>query len=512
MQTQSCKVLLLVSTIIIVASASAQGPLNGGDPNCDGVNDISDLTHTVDFMFQNGPPPCTIPAGGANGWIDGGSNVFLESSSDFVGIGTSSPTTRLEVRSPGSTQPVIRFGDGFGFGNLIAGSGSVSIATQDGTPRFTIRQSDGNVGIGTSSPEYPLHVYKIASGIHPSFFESNSTYGTAVKIRSNSAAASWDMGVTGSIMIPETINPGIFFLLEEGTTRPVLTLSSDGFTLLNIRQDFNDAITHNGVYSKLFNSSGGNLTGIVGSVESSTPGNGGTLMGVYGKGTGDGPLRIGGKFIGTGQAYTNDGISYGIMANGHYGTEAYGIYANAQLADVNWAGYFWGNVRVTGTFDNSAPSVIMDHPLDPENKYLHHSSVNSPDMKNIYDGNVVTDDDGYAQVVMPDYFEVLNTDFRYQLTVIGDFAQAIIAEEISNGEFVIRTDQPNVKVSWQVTGIRHDQFAEANRIQVEVTKSQAERGLYLHPEEHGQPIERSVDYKKHKESLEQRTEISRNAE
>jgi hypothetical protein len=81
----------------------------------------------------------------STGWVDDGSVVRLESSSDFVGIGTSSPATRLEVRSPGSTQPVFRFGDGFGYGNLIAGSGSISIATQDGTSRFTIRQTDGNI-------------------------------------------------------------------------------------------------------------------------------------------------------------------------------------------------------------------------------------------------------------------------------------------------------------------------------------------------------------------------------
>jgi hypothetical protein len=40
----------------------------------------------------------------------------------------------------------------------------------------------------------------------------------------------------------------------------------------------------------------------------------------------------------------------------------------------------------------------IDHPLDPANKYLNHSAVESPDMKNIYDGVVTLDADGEAVV------------------------------------------------------------------------------------------------------------------
>lgn len=76
---------------------------------------------------------------------------------------------------------------------------------------------------------------------------------------------------------------------------------------------------------------------------------------------------------------------------------------------------------------------------------------------------------------------MLNHDFRYQLTVIGDFAQAVVSEKIDGNRFQIRTDKPNVEVSWQVTGIRHDKYAEANRIQVAVDKKAGERGKYVHP-------------------------------
>jgi len=159
-----------------------------------------------------------------------------------------------------------------------------------------------------------------------------------------------------------------------------------------------------------------------------------------------------------------------------------------------FAGIFHGNVSVTGTISKGGGSFKIDHPLDPENKYLYHSFVESPDMKNIYDGNIVTDDNGEAVVQMPDYFEALNSDYRYQLTVIGTFAQAIVAEKIKGNRFVIKTSAPSVEVSWQVTGIRQDAFANKYRIPVEELKPQSERGFYLHPEAFDKPVERSVEW------------------
>jgi hypothetical protein len=111
---------------------------------------------------------------------------------------------------------------------------------------------------------------------------------------------------------------------------------------------------------------------------------------------------------------------------------------------------------------------------------------------NVYNGNIVTDGKGSAVVVLPDYFEKLNKDFRYQLTVIGDFAQAIIAEKISNNRFTIRTDKSNIEVSWQVTGVRKDPWAEKNPIVVEELKEPELQGYYLYPQGYGQPENRSI--------------------
>ena len=106
---------------------------------------------------------------------------------------------------------------------------------------------------------------------------------------------------------------------------------------------------------------------------------------------------------------------------------------------------------------------------------------------NVYSGNVTTDGNGDATVARPDYFEALNRDYRYQLTVVGQFAQAIVATKVKDNRFTIKTDKPNVEVSWQVTGIRNDPLARAHPYVVEEEKPASERGRYLHPEVYGQP-------------------------
>ncbi len=124
--------------------------------------------------------------------------------------------------------------------------------------------------------------------------------------------------------------------------------------------------------------------------------------------------------------------------------------------------------------------VSIDHPLDPKNKTLNQAAITSPEMLNVYNGNITTDGSGEAIVKMPAYVEKVNTDFRYQLTVIGTFAQAIVFKEVSNGQFVIKTDQPNVKVSWQVTGVRTDAYARENSITVEEAKTGSAKGNLLY--------------------------------
>ena len=197
----------------------------------------------------------------------------------------------------------------------------------------------------------------------------------------------------------------------------------------------------------------------------------------------------------------NNTSGYGVFGQAQSPSGIGGGFYNTSTGDAlfamnqhsgSFAAFFLGNVDVDGNLSKAGGSFKIDDPLDPANKYLYHSFVESPDMMNIYNGNVTTDERGQAAVRLPEWFESLNRDFRYQLTVIGQFAQAIVESEVSNHQFTIKTDKPNVKVSWQVTGIRQDAWANAHRIPVEVAKAPADRGFYLHPELFGAPMEKSI--------------------
>jgi len=168
-------------------------------------------------------------------------------------------------------------------------------------------------------------------------------------------------------------------------------------------------------------------------------------------------------------------------------------------ADGPVAGLFWGNVEmswdlmVRNSIRKGGGGFRIDHPLDPANKYLNHGFVESPDMKNVYDGIVTLDGNGEANVELPSWFEEVNEEFCYQLTPIGTPSPNLyIAEGISNNRFRIAGGMVNMKVSWQVTGIRKDPWARKNSLPVEEEKLDKERGYYLHPELYNQLEERSL--------------------
>jgi trimeric autotransporter adhesin len=231
----------------------------------------------------------------------------------------------------------------------------------------------------------------------------------------------------------------------------------------------------------------------------------GGTYGVYSTSDNTGVYGNGANYGVWGETSGSDGVHGISHAAGGSGVGAVndaggdGIFAAA--TNGGFAGFFLGDVDVDGNLSKAGGSFKIDHPLDPSEKYLYHSFVESPDMKNIYDGNVTTDAQGNAVVTMPEWFEALNRDFRYQLTVIGQFAEAVVASKISNHRFAIRTDKPNVEVSWQVTGIRQDAWANAHRIPVEQLKPEKERGFYLHPELFGAPAEKSTAWARHPDSM-----------
>ena len=354
-----------------------------------------------------------------------------------------------------------------------------------------------------------LGVYAIASGKSDStdnyggyFIGKNdmqtSGWCTGVKAKADSSTYI-NRGVEGHAIsnVGQWNQGGIFF--SEGTGHSTLNTTNVGVYGIarNNRSNnygvygisdagLNPSAFCEGVYGEVYSAKGRSY-GVDGTNTSKGKWNVGVGGFAYGAVTAD-SINIG-LYGYVGYADTN----YAVYANAQYdGKVNYGIYALAKNGTINnYAGFFDGNVtvkgnlNVTGNISKASGTFKIDHPLDPQNKYLVHSFVESPDMLNVYSGNIVTDNNGIATIKLPDYFSAANTDFRYQLTCIGQFAQVIVKEEIINNQFVIQSSIPDVKISWQVTGVRNDNYAQKNRIVPVQEKPEIEKGTYLHPEAYG---------------------------
>ena len=237
---------------------------------------------------------------------------------------------------------------------------------------------------------------------------------------------------------------------------------------------------------------------------------GGAAPGGSGQNGGDGIHSYGNSADGSGNGGTGGLFSGG--GGGSTGLTGEGIvvfggtdFCFPSCVALNYAGDFQGSIYVKDGIWQPSNAMYIDHPADPANKYLMHSSVESSDMKNIYDGVAMLDASGEAVVQMPEWFGSLNSDFRYQLTCIGGFAPVYIATELANNQFKIGGGRQGMKVSWQVTGIRQDAWANAHRTPVEMEKPDREKGFYLHPELFGASQEQGMIWARNPEMMKQRS-------
>lgn len=417
--------------------------------------------------------------------------------SGSVGIGTTTPSARLDVtgttRVTGAGNPTsgsgIEMQYSSGTGYLLAYDRSAAAYKPLSLRGSTLKlyggagtgldvAANGTVGIGTATPAAWLHsrvnstlpaiigetftTLANANGVIGRISSTTPGVGSAAVLGENKGTSSNGVGVRGT-----HAGEGYGVLGENGG------LSTYSAAVRGIQTGGGSGVYGTG-------SAGvrgeGSDYGILGSASAGT--------GVKGICFAPGS-SINGVF---GEVYGQDNI--GVRGEANYGGQAKGVWG---LSSSGWAGYFSGNALVTGTLVKGGGSFKIDHPLDPENKYLSHSFVESPDMKNVYDGVVTLDGQGQAIIELPVYFGALNRDFRYQLTTIGGYAPVYIAEEINDNRFTIAGGKPGMKVSWQVTGIRQDAFANANRIPIEETKPKEQRGKYLHPKEYGKPESAGID-------------------
>ncbi len=345
-------------------------------------------------------------------------------------------------------------------------------------PRLAITET-GLVGVGTTSPAAQFHV---AGGTSNGVIRADSSSANAVLNLTTLGQIDWHVGVDRADGGKLKIGPAVGFGTEAlvatsagniglGTTNPQARLHIDGGTAGTSLSVSSAGTDPNSQYFAVVGGTNGpHSTGVYGVTNAAT----GQGVGVQGN------------------SYSASGVGVAGSALAAIGNTI-GVYGHA-ASPTGYAVYAIGRFAASGT-----KSFQIDHPLDPANRLLSHYCIEGPEPLNVYSGNVTTDAAGYATVQLPDYFEALNRDFRYQLTVIdeadsADFVAAKVVRGIRDNAFVVRTSQPNMAVSWRVEGVRNDRFVQAYGAPVEADKTAEQRGKYLQPELYGQPAEKGLFY------------------
>lgn len=389
---------------------------------------------------------------GANGSLVS----FTNTNSAGSGFGTKSSAMSLTLTAPSGNYPPFFFGPVF------------SADTSTGNGMFALTSADGAYAF-----------YAISSGVGGRAIVANNT-GTSGQVATMSVTDATNTSNALEVSTAGTGRAGWFNNTNSAATLPTVYAKNiaQGDSQPNSSQD-------NGIAIK-GESTGGFGIGVFGK---------GVTAGVYGYSGATGGAGVYGATGGAGGSVSTgvrgDGNGAGTSGVAGFCNFGNGIYGQSSGGSGK-AGFFSGDVQITGNLSKGSGSFQIDHPLDPANKYLYHSFVEAPNMMNMYDGIVKLNEQGEATVQLPGYFEALNIDYRYQLTCVGGSAPVYIAEEVSHNQFKIAGGKPGMKVSWLVTGTRNDPYAQYHRIVPEVEKKAEDKGLYLHPKEYGQPVEKQL--------------------
>jgi hypothetical protein len=445
-----------------VTSVTAAAPLTGGVITSSGTIGLGTTGTAGTYGSGTMVPVITTDAYGrvTNVVPTAISAAAVTMGGDVTGTSSASTVVKLQGRPISPTAPttgqVLEWTGAAWTPSAAGGGGSV---TSTGTPNyismFTTSTNIGNsgfyqdpstndVGLGTITPSATLDVESSTDNMIGNFVDNNSTAPTVAVVQ----------GLYSGTDILD-FSTGVYGASQPSTSTSIGTGVS-GF---------------------------GGANGVLGDAETEDPV--GFPIGVSGTTESDAFQAIGVS----GSASMGTSLS-GSLIN-------YGVYGTTDLSGLasDYAGEFNGYLDCSMDFTCGGLKLFrMDHPLDPANKFLNHSCVESDEVLNIYSGNITTDANGDATITLPDYFEALNKDFRYQLTVIGSFAQAMVSKKESGNKFSIKTNQPNIEVSWQISGVRHDVYAVAHPMKTEVEKKGILKGKYIHPELYGKPKNEAISY------------------
>ncbi|HTI30202.1 MAG TPA: hypothetical protein VL687_07585 [Methylomirabilota bacterium] len=335
------------------------------------------------------------------------------------------------------------------------------------------------------------------AGVH-AFGGAN--HGVLAETTSNAKNAVRAIGANGTAIFGSATQVGV---QGEGYVGVSGTIGSASFFARGVVGDGGTGTDNVGVYGTVNNGTGVGVSGVNSANSNKSFGVLGHTAGTTGFSSTTNPGSSG--VVGTDNGGSNStqgvfGVSTSTHGSGLHGrvtqnnASAYGVWGHDNGNATSYAIFGNGQGAVTGAFSKASGTFKIDHPLDPANKYLQHSFVESPDMMNIYNGIATLAADGTATVTLPDWFGALNASFRYQLTAIGKSAPGLfISAVVKDNRFSIAGGAAGQDVSWQVTGIRQDKWAKAHPVEVELVKQGAERGRYLHAKEHGKAASMAID-------------------
>lgn len=363
----------------------------------------------------------------------------------------------------------------------------------------------------TSGTTYGAYGRSASTGGYGVYGEATATSGSSYGVYGRSASTG-GYGVYGYATAATGGGRGVNGVSESTSGLGVVGYATSATGTTYGVQGLSASTSGSGVYGQA-SAASGTTTGVMGQSDSTAG------RGVYGSATATTGANFGGYFE------SNSTSGYGLYgrASATSGT-IYGVRGYASTAAGGYAVYAAGDMGASGT-----KPFRIDHPDDPENKYLLHYAAESPEVINFYRGTVVLNDAGEAVVELPSYFAKINKTPSYQLTAVGaPMPNLHVAEEISEAAlsagvaagaggaapactFRIAGGAPRAKVSWEVKAVRNDPWVrsravpartvqdgrsiETRAMPVEVEKSGPERGKYQHPEHYGQPRERGLDYR-----------------
>ena len=391
--------MLAHSSLTVTANSPLSG---GGSVSLGGTTSLGlkSCSNNQVLQYVSGAWTCANVGTVTSVGLSAPSSDFTVSGSPVTTSGTLGLSWTVAPTSTATANAIVKrdANGSFSAGPISATTSTATIAAV--TARDNSNSSAGTAVLGSSANGYG--VYGTSTNGEGLFGSSNylGVYG------SGGTYGVYGSGPTGVFGSGE--NSGVFgFSSEDGSTG-VTGIGSEIGTYGNGDTGVNGVGTTTGVY-------GSGPTGVYGA---SSNGTGSGVYGVSASGPG---------------VYAQSDTGWAVDA---YGTSnATGVLAGSVFG---YAGWFNGNVEVDGNLSKAGGSFKIDHPLDPANKYLYHSFVESPDMMNIYDGNATLDGSGEAVVTLPDWFETLNRDFRYQLTAVGAPGPNLyVAEEISGNHFKI---------------------------------------------------------------------------